>query len=120
MPRINNHAFIVCEDDSLEDADIFFYPSLEYAQLRHPGYYVEAQPQYDRYAAQGYVSPLTLIEDGWYLPCTGCDVELNPGNCIDIDPKYCREGEFPHALEDGKNVRRYCPTRDRCSIKPKT
>lgn len=105
MSRIHNHAFLVCEDDSLEDADIFFYCSLEYAQLRHPGYYVEAKPQYDQYVPQGYVPRLTLIEDGWYWPCTGCDVQLNPVNCIDIDPDdYNEFEEYPHALEDGKRV----------------
>lgn len=37
-------------------------------------------PQFDQWAAQGYVPPLVLLSSGWFLTCHGCEEWLRLGD----------------------------------------
>jgi hypothetical protein len=67
-------------DDFDEPAwDVIFYSSEAWARMMHPDSEVERASQYDHFAEQGYVPPLTLLEDGvlsaW--PCDHCTVDVS-------------------------------------------
>lgn len=50
--------------------------------------------QYDKYAEQGYVPPLVLIDDGWRFVCLECEREVHSDMACDIDDEELNPEDF--------------------------